>query len=259
MTTPASPPILLIDGHVATVRLNRPEHRNRLEPNDLQVLMAHFACLEQNSDVRVVVLTANTQGQSRPVFCAGYDIRGFDQAHGENVAFETVVDALENLRPVTVCALNGSVYGGATDLALACDFRIGLQDLQFRMPAVALGLHYYPSGLRRYVARLGVAATKLAFLTARPWTAEQLRDAGGLDLLVSADDFQTQLSALVRDVASLAPLALESTKQTINEIAQGCWDLEAIRAREALTQQSRDFAEGRLAFSEKRAPRFVRG
>jgi enoyl-CoA hydratase/carnithine racemase len=45
-----------------------------------------------------------------------------------------------------VCALNGSVYGGATDLMLACDLSVGLPGVEFRMPATALGLHYYPGG-----------------------------------------------------------------------------------------------------------------
>jgi enoyl-CoA hydratase/carnithine racemase len=53
-----------------------------------------------------------------------------------------VPETLARARPVTICALNGSVYGGATDVVLACDLRIGLQGLEWRMPATALGLHY---------------------------------------------------------------------------------------------------------------------
>ncbi len=56
-----------------------------------------------------------------------------------------MADALAALRPITVCALNGSVYGGATDLVLACDLGIGLTGIEFRMPATALGLHYSPA------------------------------------------------------------------------------------------------------------------
>ena len=72
---------------------------------------------------------------------------------------------LEMARPVTVAALHGGVYGGATDLALACDFRVGAHGIDMFMPAARLGLHYYRSGLERYVSRLGLDNAKRLFLT----------------------------------------------------------------------------------------------
>ncbi len=91
------------------------------------------------------------------------------------------------MRPISICALNGSVYGGATDVVLACDLRIGLLGIEWRMPATALGLHYYPSGLQRYVSRFGLAATKRAFLTARPFTDRQLEALGLFEALVGPE------------------------------------------------------------------------
>lgn len=82
-------------------------------------------------------------------------------------AFEQMVNVLDNLRVPTICKLNGGVYGGATDLALCCDFRIADTTAQMFMPAARLGLHYYESGMVRYVSRLGVNAAKMLFLTAR--------------------------------------------------------------------------------------------
>ncbi|MEY2683746.1 MAG: 2,3-dehydroadipyl-CoA hydratase [Pseudomonadota bacterium] len=241
---------------MATIVLNRPAHRNRLENQDLQKLLACFQQIEDDHRIQVLVLTANTTGQPRPVFCAGYDIGGFDGGP-TGVAFEEVPDALANLRPVTVCALNGSVYGGATDLFLACDVRVALTGIEFRMPATALGLHYYASGLERFVTRLGPAAAKRAFLTARPFTAQRLYETGCLEAIASAADFDTTVAHLVGDVAALAPLAVQATKQSLNEIATGNMNWEQLKAREALTAQSADFAEGRLAFAEKRTPRFM--
>ena len=81
----ASPsvPVLHIKGGVATLTLNRPAQRNRLENGDLKALLAHFETVNQNPQVRVLVLTANTSGQPKTVFCAGYDIGGFDEpGHG---------------------------------------------------------------------------------------------------------------------------------------------------------------------------------
>ena len=252
---PSSPVLQIAEG-VATITLNRPAQRNRLENEDLQTLLEQFERVNEDSSVRVLVITANTEGQPKPVFCAGYDIGGFDEpGHGSSF-FEEIPDALAKLRPVTVCALNGSVYGGATDVVLACDLRIGLQGIEWRMPATALGLHYYPSGLQRYVSRFGVAGTKRAFLTARPFSAEQLNAMGLFEALVSDADWPSTLHVLVNDILALAPLAVQETKKSINEIAAGQMDTDRLRAREHLTSGSADFAEGRAAFAERRKPVF---
>ncbi len=255
MTSP-SEPLLSVEGPVATITLNRPAHRNRLEVGDLRALLRHFAQIDADPGIRVLTLTAHTQGQPRPVFCSGYHIGSFDSDGDDPGLFERVADALAALRPITVCALNGSVYGGATDLMLACDLCVALADIEFRMPAAALGLHYYPSGLQRYVARLGASGAKRAFLSARPFTAERLWRMGCLEEIADAADFDEAVARLVAEVADLAPLAVQATKKSLNEIAQGRIDMKALREREAMTAQSRDFAEGREAFKERRKPRF---
>jgi len=67
---------------------------------------------------------------------------------------------------VTIAAINGGVYGGGTDLSLACDFRLGSTAANMFMPAAKLGLHFYPGGMVRYVTRLGLNQAKRLFLTA---------------------------------------------------------------------------------------------
>lgn len=253
---PPSSPVLQIQGGVATITLNRPAQRNRLENADLKALLAHFETLNQDPQVRVLVLTANTSGQPKPVFCAGYDIGGFDEPGHSAVNFEEIPNALAQLRPVTICALNGSVYGGATDLVLACDLRIGMRGTEWRMPATALGLHYYPSGLQRYVSRFGLAGAKRAFLTARPFTANQLEAMGLFEALVTEDEWDDTLQALLQDVLALAPLAVQETKKSLYEIEIHAADMARLRERERLTGQSEDFAEGVAAFMQRRKPVF---
>ncbi|MDE2398917.1 MAG: enoyl-CoA hydratase/isomerase family protein, partial [Burkholderiales bacterium] len=163
---------------VATVRLNRPAHLNRLHREDLLALLDHFERLADERSARLLVLTGSGRA-----FCAGFHIGELEGADDPRL-FEKTVDALEALPLPTVARLNGSVYGGATDLALACDFRIGVAGMKLRMPAARLGLHYYPSGLRRYVSRLGLAAAKRLFLLAEAVDADELRHLGFLDRLV---------------------------------------------------------------------------
>jgi enoyl-CoA hydratase/carnithine racemase len=252
-----SVPVLFIEGGVATITLNRPAQRNRLENADLKALLAHLHTVNREPEVRVLVLTANTAGQPRPVFCAGYDIGGFDEPGHGATFFEEIPDALAAMRPVTICALNGSVYGGATDVVLACDLRIGLQGTEWRMPATALGLHYYPSGLRRYVSRFGLSGAKRAFLTARPFTAKQLDAMGLFEDLVTPEAWSLTLQSLLDDVLALAPLAVEETKKSLREIEAGQADEAQLRAREQASSKSEDFAEGRAAFAQRRKPVFV--
>ncbi|PUE38067.1 enoyl-CoA hydratase/isomerase family protein [Limnohabitans sp. Hippo4] len=254
-TSPSSPVLHIADG-IATITLNRPAQRNRLENEDLQTLLAHFQQVNDDPAVRVVVITANTQGQPKPVFCAGYDIGGFDEKGQGASSFERVPEALAVLRPITLCALNGSVYGGATDIVLACDLRIGLQGIEWRMPATAIGLHYYPSGLARYIQRMGLAATQRAFLTARPFTWQQLEKLGLFEDFVQDTEWQAALNELTQDIISLAPLATEETKKSINEITTGVAQEATLRARVDRTSLSEDFAEGRAAFAERRKPVF---
>lgn len=255
MSDDTSPGLSVADG-VATIRLRRPAQRNSLHDADLHALLAMFAQLDADATVRVIVLTADTSGQKRPVFCAGYHVGGFDSGAHDPRLFEEVPEAIERARPITVCALNGSVYGGATDMVLACDLRVALAGAEFRMPAAALGLHYYPSGLRRYVSRLGLAGAKRAFLTAQALPVEMLAAFGAFEAVAAADAFDTAVHSLVQAAAALAPLAAQATKQSLNEIAAGRFDETALREREARTLQSADFAEGRAAFAERRPPRF---
>ena len=254
LATSPSSPALHIAGGIATITLNRPAQRNRLENEDLQTLLAHFQQVNDDPAVRVLVVTANTQGQPKPVFCAGYDIGGFDEQGQGASSFERVPEALAVLRPITICALNGSVYGGATDIVLACDLRIGLQGIEWRMPATAIGLHYYPSGLSRYIQRMGLAATQRAFLTARPFSWQQLDKLGLFEDFVQDAEWQTSLNELTQDIIALAPLAAEETKKSINEIATGIAQEATLRARVDRTSLSEDFAEGRAAFAERRPP-----
>ncbi len=252
----STPPLLRLDGGVATITLNRPAHRNRLHDEDLQTLLAHFETVRQTPAVHALVLTAEPN-QPQPVFSAGYHVGEFD-AEGNTGAmpFETVPDALAALSVPTLCALTGSVYGGATDLALACDFRFGVTGMQLRMPAAALGLHYYPSGMKRYVARLGLGAARRLFLSAQPVDDRELLSMGFLDRLLPATELAAAAQAWADNVAALAPLAVQGMKQTLNEIALGAGSEALWREREARTKTSRDFAEGRAAFAERRAPVF---
>ena len=232
---------------------------NRIEPADLETLAAHFAKIETDEHVRVVILT----GTGR-VFSAGYHIGDLDdQKSGrksapkkEAVSFEDVANAVEHCRVPTICALNGSVYGGATDLALACDFRIGIAGSELVMPAAKLGVHYYLSGMQRYVTRLGLAAAKRLFLSARPIDSTEMLRIGYLNEAVELTELQANVDALATTLAGNAPLSVRHMKRALNQIARNDVDLEQFAAGHKACSDSIDLAEGISAWKARRKPEF---
>jgi enoyl-CoA hydratase len=257
-TEAASTPLLEIDGARATIRLNRPRHLNRLQPDDLDALLNLFDRIEADPALRVLVLTGTGRA-----FSAGYDLGSIAERAGSTPeqetagsAFEVVVNRLEDLALPTICRLNGGVYGGSTDLALACDFRIGLDSCEMFMPAARLGLHYYKSGIKRYVSRLGADNAKKLFLTAQKIDAAEMLRIGYLTAMVSAEAFDEEVDRLATILAGNAPVAMRGMKRAINEFARGALDEEAADRRARDSMRSAEIKEGIKAFAEKRPPKF---
>src|ERR1700732_3998051 len=255
----ASAPVLDIDGGRATIRLNRPKHLNRLQADDLDALLRLFDRIESSDPaIRVLVLTGTGRA-----FSAGYDLgsaaeRAASEREQESAgsAFEIVVNRLEDLAIPTICRLNGGVYGGATALALACDFRIGIDTCEMFMPAARLGLHYYSSGIRRYVSRLGVDTAKKLFLTAEKIGAAEMLRIGYLTAMVPAEAVDGEVDRLATVLAGNAPVAMAGMKRAINEFARGRLDEEAADRRARDSMRSAEIKEGIKAFAEKRPPKF---
>ena len=255
----ATLPVITRGDGRALVRLNRPRTHNRLEPADLMALGEAFAQIGADASIRVLILTGT--GDS---FSSGYHLGALadrlglqERSEPERDLFGATVDRLEALPIPTIAALNGSVYGGATDLALACDFRIGVEGMHLLMPAARLGVVYYPSGIRRYVSRLGTGAAKRLFLTAAPINAEEMLRINYLDEIVSRDELMPRAEALAANLMQNAPLAVAGLKGAINAVAAGSLDLQAFAAVRERCAASEDHAEALRAWAEKRPPVFT--
>lgn len=247
-----NPPKLAINGKLATIELSRPAVANRLTPKDLDVLNQHIDTVNQNPEILVLQLRATGK-----YFCSGYDIGSLGQSDApSSLYFGQTMDNLECARPVTVAVIQGGVYGGGTDLALACDFRLGCQDANMFMPAARLGLHFYPGGLKRYVTRLGLNQAKRLFLTSQTIDAAEMLRIGFLTELTTETELNAKAKSLINQLISMAPMALLGMKSHLNRIASADLDVQAIEALVKQSEQSQDLIEGALAFKQKRAPKF---
>ena len=227
-------PSLSIEGKTAVITLNNPESANRLTVDDLDTLQQHIFEVNQNQDIGVLVIKSTGK-----YFCSGFDISSLDESAKEkSLMFEV------------------GVYGGATDLVLACDFRIGSQAAEMFMPAAKLGIHFYQRGLVRYVSRLGIDTAKRLLLTAEKIQSAEMKDIGFLTQLVKPEDLDSAIDKLIQQLMVMAPLAILGMKKHINRIANNTLNVDELNQDIALAQNSEDLQEGRSAWAEKRAPVF---
>lgn len=246
-------PTLELRGARADIWLNRPQLHNRIGRADIDTLHTLLDRVALDPAVRVAVF--RSRGKS---FSAGFDLGDLQLSTQGPGLFEALTDAVEDLRCPTICALHAPVYGGASDLALACDFRIGVHGMRMFMPAARLGLQYYPHGLRRWIGRIGLNAAKRLFLTGQTVEADTLLAIGFVDELVAPAALDARVDALAEELAAQAPLALEGMKRVLNEAARGMYDEHGARRSYERTLESADLAEGIAAWADgRRAPRFV--
>src|SRR5258708_2848423 len=198
---------------VCTIRLDREEQHNRIDPADLDALRATLLDIANDSSVIALVVT----GTGTTSFSSGYTLSAL--ANGEmDGSFEAFLNGLEALPMTTICALNGSVYGGATDLALCCDIRIGVEGSRMFMPAARIGLHYYPDGMRRYVRELGLMHAKRLFLTGMTIDAADMLRIGFLTELAPADKLAERTALYIDALKTCEPGVVRSMKRQLQPI-----------------------------------------
>ncbi len=240
-----------LKGQIGYITLARPKAHNALTKQamgEMQAVLEGWA----DSDIRAVILTG--EGRS---FCAGASLDELGDGDWDTNPLTPLCATVEGFKAPVIAALNGGVFGGGVDLALACDFRIGVAGMKMFVPPAKLGIHYEPEGIARAVQRLGAQMARRVFLLAEKFEAEALLAHGFLDELVAPEALPARATALAESVAALAPMAVQGMKQTILETSQNRLDIAAAKARVRACFASADHAEGLRAKREKRPPKFT--
>ena len=239
-------------GHIARMVLNNPERHNSLGRDELEAIQACLQAVASDEQVRVLVVT----GAGEKTFCAGASLSELGAGEISGDCFQATTNMLASLDVPTICALNGSVFGGGVELALSCDFRIGIEGTRLRVPAAAIGLCYPLEGINRFVERLGVNLAKRILVASEEFDAEAMLEIGFLDHLVLPGQLNGRVDKLAQHIAGLAPLAVQAMKNILQQAASGSVDMALAQKLSTRCLESEDLQEGFAAKREKRLPRF---
>jgi enoyl-CoA hydratase/carnithine racemase len=241
---------------IALLRLNRPEARNALSPEVMELLAAELERLDPDPAVRCIVIAGSDE-----VFAAGADVkamseRSFAEAlRHPAAAFWRRVAAVKT--PL-VAAVSGYALGGGCELALTCDMIVASETAQFGQPEITLGIIPGGGGSQRLARVLGKQRAMEYVLTGRRFDAETALQLGIVNKVAKKGRWLDEALELARTVAERPPIAARLAKQAVltaddTSLSAG---LEAERRLYELSMATEDRVEGMRAFVEKRKPEF---
>jgi enoyl-CoA hydratase len=245
---------------IGVITLNRPEARNAVNREMALALEAAVDRLEDDPEVRVGVLCANTAEQARPVFCAGADLKVVRET-GSAASLDTERGGFggfvyrERTKPV-VAAVDGLATAGGLELVLAADVVVATSRSAFGLAEVRHNLIAAAGGLFRLPRAIGRGAAMDAILTGEPIEARRAFDLGMVSRLVEPGAALDEALRVAQQIASAAPLAVRASRRVVLMTASEPDDTLRRVSRELLDEllESDDAAEGLAAFAEKRPP-----
>lgn len=187
--------------------IDRPEKANSLTPEMLERLCE---IAEAAREAKVLVIT----GTGR-VFSAGADLEAARAGLATSPLWERLSGALAALPGLSICALNGTVAGGAMGMALACDLRIAVPGAKVFYPVMALGFLPQPSDPARLASLVGPARTKMILMAGQKVPVEEARDWGLIDRIVVPEDLLVTARALAKDTLAADPSHAAAIKALI--------------------------------------------
>jgi enoyl-CoA hydratase len=210
-----------VKGQVASITFNRPDAMNALTWNMYDRLVEYCDELDRRDEIRVAIL----KGAGDRAFISGTDISQFQAFSTPQDAIDyermtgVVTGRLEQVRKPMIAMIHGVCVGGGASIALACDFRYADPQLRFGIPiARTLGNCLSLAGYARLIDFVGPAKTKELIMLAKLLNADEALNLGVVTEIVPADQLAARVQEVADRLASLAPLTLAATKESIRRI-----------------------------------------
>jgi 2-oxoglutaroyl-CoA hydrolase len=241
---------------VATIWIDRQPKMNTMTVAMRNEFPALFRDLDADDAVRVVVV----RGAGGRAFSAGGDVAEFlTLAPADLEEWGDTLSWAERCRKPVIAAIDGYTMGAGLELALACDFRVATLRSEFAFPEVRLGMIPGSGGTQRALRLIGMTRAKLFIMTGQRIRAEQAEAWGLITQAVADDKLDEAVTALARELADKAPLALRTLKTVLNRGADAPLEtaLELERKAYAWLRSTHDYEEGVRAFLEKRPPNYT--
>ena len=247
--------LLEVENGIALLTINRPKALNALNSETLAELNACLAELENNDDVKVVILT----GSGEKSFVAGADISEMviaTPAEGRKMGLlaREAFGRLENMPQVTIAAVNGFALGGGCEISMACDIRVASDNAKFGQPECGLGILPGFGGTQRLPRLVGKGRAKELIFTCDMISADEAFRMGLANHVVPQAELIDYCKAMAGRIMKNGPLAVALAKQSINTGSDT--DLDSGLKLEAnlfgLSFSTADKMEGMTAFLEKR-------
>lgn len=249
-----------VEGGVATITLNRPERRNAVTPEMLQVLRTRVEAAGDDERVRAVLLTGAGKG-----FCAGQDLSIFGGIPEPDAVRDVVlnyyrplIESICTLEKPVIAAINGAAAGAGASIALACDLRMMADDATLVLAFSNIGL-VPDAGASWFLTRLvGYSRAYEIAIGGERISAVRCAELGLTNRVTAADTLLVDAQQWAQQVAQRPTVALGLTKRVMTQATMQ--DLASILVAEAELQaqatMTADHREGVIAFVEKRSPVF---
>ena len=252
---------LRTDGRVQWLTFDQPAKHNALSMGMVEQALDAVRTFCANAEQRVLVLA----GGGDRAFVSGADLAEFDRkpdaAGAERRYFALgaeLFEAVADCPKPTIAMIHGYCFGGGVALAAACDLRYAADDARFSIPAARLGLAYsltFANGLSNWSARRRRAKS---CTPGGATTARKRRSSALINRVYEKASLNAEVAQIAETISANAPLSIRATKQTIRHLLSDPAERDRSACDEAIAacSDSRDFAEGRAAFAEKRQPVF---
>ena len=250
------------EGHIGWITFNNPERRNAVSLEMWEALGVIVSDFQQDDNIRVIVL----KGAGDKAFVSGADISEFEEKRNSPASEEEYAKKyalgsgmLYQLDKPLIAMIQGFCIGGGLAIALSADIRFATDDSKFGIPAAKLGLGYGYSGIKTLSDLVGPSHAKDILFTARFMGAEEALRIGLINRILSRDELESTVRDYARMIANNAPLTVKTAKAAVREAIKDPEDRDLARIAKMVDEcfDSKDYAEGRSAFMEKRKPVFI--